>query len=129
MSIIEQIVSDSKKTVAGGIRSLLFMNDYVLEGIAKLQSLDNPVVHCRIDEDGVLVDRELGVPVITRFDRSIYLKNLFDNSELHRYIYEIDYGDITATAGNYVSLELYLLSYIVHNIISVSLSNRSSRGI
>jgi hypothetical protein len=105
------------------------MNDYVLEGIAKLQSLDNPVVHCRIDEDGVLVDRELGVPVITRFDRSIYLKNLFDNSELHRYIYEIDYGDITATAGNYVSLELYLLSYIVHNIISVSLSNRSSRGI
>jgi hypothetical protein len=45
MSIIEQIVSDSKKTVAGGIRSLLFMNDYVLEGIAKLQSLDNPVVH------------------------------------------------------------------------------------
>jgi hypothetical protein len=59
---------------------------------------------------------------LTRFDRSIYLKNLFDNSELHRYIYEIDYGDITATAGNYVSFELYLLSYIVHNIISVSLS-------
>jgi hypothetical protein len=75
--------------------------------VAKLQSLDNPVVHCRIDEDGVLVDRELGVPVITRFDRSIYLKNLFDNSELHRYIYEIDYGDITATAGI-----TYLWSYI-----------------
>jgi hypothetical protein len=104
------------------------MNDYVLEGIAKLQSLDNPVVHCRIDEDGVLVDRELGVPVITRFDRSIYLKNLFDNSELHRYIYEIDYGDITATAGNYVSLELYLLSYIVHNIISVSLQTVPVEG-
>jgi hypothetical protein len=49
------------------------MNDYVLEGIAKLQSLDNPVVHCRM-RNGVLVDRELGVPVITRFDRSIYLK-------------------------------------------------------
>jgi hypothetical protein len=100
------MVSDSKKTVAGGIRSLLFMNDYVLEGIAKLQSLDNPVVHCRIDEDGVLVDRELGVPVITRFDRSIYLKiyltirNCIDISE-------IDYGDITATAGS-----TYLWSYI-----------------
>jgi hypothetical protein len=81
------------------------MNDYVLEGIAKLQSLDNPVVHCRIDEDGVLVDRELGVPVITRFDRSIYkiyltIRNCIDISE-------IDYGDITATAGN-----TYLWSYI-----------------
>jgi hypothetical protein len=65
---------------------------------------------------------------LTRFDRSIYLKNLFDNSELHRYIYEIDYGDITATAGNYVSFELYLLSYIVHNIISVSLQTVPVEG-
>jgi hypothetical protein len=56
----------------------------MLEGIAKLQSLDNPV-HCR-DEDGVLVDRELGVPVITGltdlFTLKIYLtiRNCIDIS-------------------------------------------------
>lgn len=118
-NIIEQVIDDSKKSVIGGIRSLLFMNESMLDGITKLHELENPVVHCNLRSDNIIIDKYVGTPVIVNFGKSVFIKNVLDGVELFKYIYEIDYK--TDKEGG-VSLEFYLLSYIVHNVINVSLS-------
>lgn len=118
-NIIDQVIDDSKKSAISGIRSLLFMNESMLDGIIKLQELENPVVHCNLRSNNIIIDKDVGTPVIVNFGKSVFIKNVLDGVELFKYIYEIDYK--TDKEGG-VSLEFYLLSYIIHNVINVSLS-------
>lgn len=120
LNIIEQIINDRQKSTLYGIRTLLFINDSVLDSINKLQKLKNPIIHCKLQANNILIDNDIGIPIIINFNNSVFLNNIFDNTNLFKYIYKINYKDIN---DNYsISLELYLLSYIVHNVINVSLS-------